>query len=234
MATTALSPLRDFMSAREAMDRFFEGGWLTLSGAGARYLPLDVYDGRGWIGVIPFHMTNVTARGVPPLPGLSAFPELNVRTYVVVDGKPGVYFFSLDAASTLAVIGARTLFNLPYFRAAMAVNTAARRVTYRSVRRSASNAQFAATYGPTGLASPGRPGTLEHFLTERYCLYTVTRSGEPRRVDIHHMPWPLQPADAQIAVNTMASAAGITLPDAAPILHFAKRMDVLAWGPQSL
>jgi uncharacterized protein len=193
-------------------------------------LPLDVFDGHAWIGVIPFYMTNVSPRGVPPLPGLSAFPELNVRTYVTLNGKPGVYFFSLDAASTLTVTGARAVFNLPYFRAEMSVNTGARRITYRSVRRSATSAQFAGTYQPVGPASLSQPGTLEYFLTERYCLYTTTRSGEPRRLDIHHTPWPLQTADAQIAVNTMAAAAGITLPTVGPLLHFAKRMDVLAWG----
>ena len=193
-------------------------------------LPLDLFGDQAWIGVIPFHMTNVGPRGVPSLPGLSAFPELNVRTYVTLDGKPGVYFFSLDAASTLAVIGARTMFNLPYYRAEMAVNTGTRRVTYRSVRRSAVNAQFLSTYEPVGAVSPATPGTLEYFLTERYCLYTTTRSGEPRRLEIHHKPWPLQAADAQIAVNTMATAAGITLPVVAPLVYFAKRIDVLTWG----
>lgn len=193
-------------------------------------LPLDVFDGRAWIGVIPFHMTNVGPRGLPSLPSVSVFPELNVRTYVTLDGKPGVFFFSLDAASTLAVIGARTAFHLPYYRAEMAVHTGTRRITYRSVRRSPTSAQFAATYEPIGPVSRAQPGTLEHFLTERYCLYTTTRSGQPRRLEIHHKPWPLQPAEAQIAVNTMATAAGISLPAVAPLLHFSKRMDVLTWG----
>lgn len=193
-------------------------------------LPLDVFDGRAWIGVIPFHMTNVGPRGGPSLPGLSAFAELNVRTYVTLHDKPGVYFFSLDAASTLAVIGARAMFRLPYYRAEMAVHTGTRHVTYRSVRRSATPAQFAATYEPIGAVGQARPGTLEHFLTERYCLYAMTRSGEPRRLDIHHRQWPLQPANAHIVVNTMATAAGLTLPASAPLLHFAKRMDVLTWG----
>jgi uncharacterized protein YqjF (DUF2071 family) len=197
-------------------------------------LPLDVFDGRAWIGVIPFHMTNVGPRGWPSLPVVSAFPELNVRTYVTLGGKPGVFFFSLDAASTLAVIGARTVFRLPYFRAAMAVHTGPRRVSYRSVRRSPTSAQFAATYEPTGPVSPAQPGSLEYFLTERYCLYTTTRSGGPRRLEIHHPPWPLQPADAQIAVNTMAAAAGITLPPVKPLLHFVKRVDVLTWGMQAV
>jgi uncharacterized protein YqjF (DUF2071 family) len=193
-------------------------------------LPLDLFDGSAWIGVIPFHMTNVVPRGVPSLPMLSAFAELNVRTYVTVGGKPGVYFFSLDAASTLAVIGARTVFHLPYFRAEMAVSVGAKRVTYRTVRRSATNAQFAGTYEPAGAIASPLPGTLEYFLTERYCLYTTTRAGEPRRLEIHHKPWPLQPAEAQIAVNTMTVAAGIALPAEPPLLHFAKRMDVLTWG----
>ena len=192
-------------------------------------LTLDVFDGRTWIGVIPFHMTNVGPRGASSLVG-SAFPELNVRTYVTLDDKPGVYFFSLDAASTLAVIGARTAFHLPYYRAEMAVHIGTRQVTYRSVRRSAAPAQFAATYEPVGPVAHPRPGTLEYFLTERYCLYTTTRSGEPRRLEIHHPQWPLQTASAQIAVNTMVTAAGMTLPASAPLLHFAKRMDVLTWG----
>ncbi len=194
-------------------------------------LPLDVFENRAWLGVIPFHMTNVGARWLPSMPGLAAFPELNVRTYVTLNGKPGVYFFSLDAASTVAVMGARTLFNLPYYRAAMAVHTAGTRVTYRSARRSAVNAHFLGSYEPIGSVSPAVPGTLEHFLTERYCLYTTTRSGALRRLEIHHKPWPLQIADAQITVNTMAAAAGLTLPGEPPLLHFAKRVDVLAWSP---
>jgi uncharacterized protein len=205
----------------------------ALRGKVPANLPLDLFNGRAWLGVIPFHMSNVGPRGVPSLPGLSAFPELNVRTYVTLNGKPGVYFFSLDAASTLAVIGARTVFHLPYYRAAMAVHTDGRRVTYRSARRTSVNAQFLSTYSPVGVISPAARETLEYFLTERYCLYTTTRSGEPRRLPIHHKPWPLQTADAQIAVNTMATAAGITLPAVAPLLHFAKRLDVLAWGMQS-
>lgn len=193
-------------------------------------LPLDVFDGRAWIGVIPFHMTNVGPRGALSLPGLSAFAELNVRTYVTVDDKPGVYFFSLDAASTLAVIGARTVFGLPYYRAEMAVRTGTHRVNYRSARRSATPAHFAASFEPVGPVSHPQLGTLEHFLTERYCLYTTSHAGKPRRLEIHHPQWQLQPADAQIAVNTMATAAGIELPVSAPLLHFAKRMDVLTWG----
>jgi uncharacterized protein len=195
-------------------------------------LPLDLFDGRAWLGVIPFHMTNVAPRGASWLPAVvSAFPELNVRTYVTVSGKPGVYFFSLDAANALAVMTARALFRLPYHRATMAVNVGPRRVSYRSRRLpGAGAAEFAASYGPIGIAQAPQPGTLEHFLTERYCLYTTDRAGRISRLEIHHRPWPLQPADAQIAVNTLAAASDLALPAIAPLLHFAKRLDVLTWG----
>jgi uncharacterized protein YqjF (DUF2071 family) len=202
----------------------------VLRGRVPASLPLDLFDGRAWIGVIPFHMTNVAPRGVT-LPGLSAFAELNVRTYVTLDGKPGVFFFSLDAASTLAVIGARTLFNLPYYRATMAVQAGTQRVSYRSRRRRGA-AEFAASYGPVDAAAPAEPGTLEYHLTERYCLYALSRGGEPRRLEIHHRRWPLHVADARIAVNTMAQPIGIDLPASPPLLHFAKRVDVLTWGMQ--
>lgn len=193
-------------------------------------LGLDLFDGRAWIGIVPFHMTNVAIRGARWFPFASAFAELNVRTYVTVGGKPGVYFFSLDAASPLAVFAARTLFGLPYFRATMEVDTGTRRVSYRSVRKTGVSAEFAANYGPMGPVEEPRPGTLEHFLTERYCLYTAGKGRSVRRLEIHHRPWPLQTADAQLAVNTMAGASGIALPASAPLLHFAKRLDVLTWG----
>jgi uncharacterized protein YqjF (DUF2071 family) len=196
-------------------------------------LALDAFDGRAWLGVVPFHMTNVAMRGLGWLPFTSAFPELNVRTYVTAGGKPGVYFFSLDAASPLAVVTARALFNLPYHYATMSVDIGGRRVSYRSSRR-AGAAELAVTYGPTGPVQEPLQGTLEHFLTERYCLYTTDRSGRARRLEIHHRPWPLQPADAQIAVNTMAAASGLMLPATAPLLHFAKRVDALAWGMTSV
>lgn len=192
--------------------------------------PLDLFDGAAWVGVVPFRMTNVAPRGVPSLPGISEFPELNVRTYVRVGDKPGVYFFSLDAGNALAVRAARTLLNLPYFSAAMSVSPIADAFTYQS-RRDAGSAEFIATYGPAGAAFEPMPGTLEYFLTERYCLYNVDRRGRPYRMDIHHPPWTLQRAEAEISRNTMAGASALALPDRAPLLHFSARQDMVAWGP---
>ncbi len=131
---------------------------------------LDLFNGDAWVGVVPFYMTNVGLRGTPSVPWLSAFAELNVRTYVRVADKPGVFFFSLDAERWLAVQAARTLLNLPYFAATMRVERVDDRVVYSSVRRAKPPAVFTARYWPVGPSFIPAPGSLEHFLTERYCL----------------------------------------------------------------
>jgi uncharacterized protein YqjF (DUF2071 family) len=195
-------------------------------------LDLDLFDTRAWIGIGPFRMTNVAPRGVPALPWLSAFPELNVRTYVRAGERGGVYFFSLDASNALAVLGARVGFALPYFVASMRVRAEGAQIVYESRRRlSSTRADLAVVYGATGPAAAPIPGTLEHFLTERYCLFTVDRRGRVNTVDIHHPPWPLQPAAAEFRVNTMADAVGLRLPPVPPLLHYAERQDMVGWAP---
>ena len=195
---------------------------------------LDTFEGAAWVGVVPFWMSGVALRGMPPLPPMSVFPELNVRTYVTVGGRPGVYFFSLDAGSRLAVWGARALLNLPYFHAAMTVSPSSA-VEYSS-RRDGSRepAEFQAVYQPDGPPFHAATGTLDWFLTERYCLYHLDRRGAPARLEIHHPRWLLQRAQASIAVNTMGRVNDIELPDRPPLLHFAKRQDMVAWLPERL
>jgi uncharacterized protein YqjF (DUF2071 family) len=198
-------------------------------------LQLDEFDGRAWIGVVPFFMTNVGPRGVPLPRSASSFPELNVRTYVRVGDRPGVFFFSLDAGSRMAVRTARRLLNLPYFHAAMRVVSDDIRVRFTSQRHHARPpAEFNALYRPTGDVFHARAGTLEYFLTERYCLYGVSRSGGTYRLEIHHGPWPLQTAEAAITRNSVSDASGLRLPDSEPLLHFAKRQDTVAWTPTNL
>jgi uncharacterized protein YqjF (DUF2071 family) len=198
-------------------------------------LALDLYEGQAWIGVVPFRMTNVAPRFVPALPWVSEFAELNVRTYVTIGGKPGVYFFSLDAESSFAVAAARSLLHLPYFTAQMDVHCEGNRVKYRS-RRTGSGpvAEFVARYEPVGPAFEAEPGTLDYFLTERYCLYNVDANFRAYRLEIHHPPWSLHRADAIFEVNTMTEAAGIRLPATAPLLHVSPRQDMLGWGPETL
>ena len=193
-------------------------------------LELDIFDTQAWVGVVPFRMTNVAPRATPALPFVSAFNELNVRTYVTRDDKRGVYFFSLDADSQLAVTVARTMFRLPYYLARIALNVNGDEVQYASRRTSGdARAELETTYRPTGPTFEPLPGTLEYFLTERYCLYTVDEEFKAYRLEIHHRRWALQPAEAEIDVNTMADAAGVRLPAMRPLLHFSRRQDMVAW-----
>jgi uncharacterized protein YqjF (DUF2071 family) len=190
-------------------------------------LELDTFDRWCWVGVVPFHMSGVRPRYVPlPL----ALPELNVRTYVKSAGKSGVWFFSLDAASWIAVRAARWL-GLPYFDARMKVESAADRTRYDSVRihKNAPRAEFRADYAPTGAVYRATAGTIDHWLTERYCLFAALK---PERVvfgEIHHPPWALQPAEVNLDVNTMTQSIGIELPARNPVAHFARLQEVVAW-----
>jgi uncharacterized protein len=178
------------------------------------------------VAVVPFWMSGVRARGAPAIPGLSRFPELNVRTYVKYGSKPGVYFFSLDAASLPAVWAARALYHLPYFHARMSALREGEAVAYESER--GGRAEFRGKYRPTGAVELRPKETIENWLTERYCLYTQ-HGGAIYVGEIHHAQWPLQDASAEIEMNTMALAAGIELPATPPLLHFARRLDVLIW-----
>lgn len=195
-------------------------------------LEIDTFKGQAWLGIVPFLMSGVRLRWTPPLPGLSEFPEVNVRTYVTAQGKPGVWFFSLDAASALAVSAARLSFHLPYFRARMRCIEADGWTRYESRRthRGAPGAFLEAKYRAVGERFEATRGSLEHFLTERYCLYSAA-SGRIYRGEIHHPPWPLQAAEARLTRNSMAEAAGLALPLGPPLLHFSSRQDMVAWAP---
>jgi uncharacterized protein len=194
----------------------------------AEPLAVDTFDGSAWLGITPFEVTGLRLRGTVPLPQLSRFPELNVRTYVTFGDKPGIWFFSLDAGRAAAVAAARCSYRLPYHHADMSIERSDSTIRYRSARRSAA-AELEAEYAPAGSAQPPAAGTLDHWLTERYCLYTVDDRERVLRAEIHHPPWPLQPATATFAVNTMAP---VELPADEPLLHFARRQDVVVWPPR--
>jgi uncharacterized protein len=187
---------------------------------------VDEHDGSAWLGVTPFRVSGLRLRGTPPLPRLSEFLELNVRTYVTHDDRPGIWFFSLDAASRAAVEAARLTYHLPYFHARMECSLDGDRRVFDSARLGTAGTVFSARYRPTGAAATAEPGSLEHFLVERYCLYTQRR-GRLERAEIHHRPWQLAPAEAEIELNTMAP---VELPDDEPLLHFSERQDVVVWG----
>jgi hypothetical protein len=201
-----------------------------------KQLPLDTFDGMAWVGVVPFLLNNLRARGLPALPAASSFPELNVRTYVTLDNKPGVYFFSLDAANLLAVMGARILFHLNYLHAEMNIAQTPTGIEYTSKRidKRGRPACFRAHYAAAGAVEIPQPGTLEHFLTERYCLYAVRRSTTVYRLEIHHRPWLLQPAEAELDARDMLRAADLSVRQGPPLLHFSSVQKMIGWAPEKI
>jgi uncharacterized protein YqjF (DUF2071 family) len=195
-------------------------------------LELDLFDGEAWLSVTPFEVRGARARGVPPPPVLSRFPELNVRTYVTHAQRPGIWFFSLDAGSALAVAAGRTAYRLPYFRARMGIDAGHQPwIDYRSERmdRRGAPAVLRARYRPLGGHRHAAPGSLEAWLVERYRLYTV-HHGQVFAADIHHRPWTLQDAHADVRVSTMADWLGIGL-QGDPLVQYAARQDVVVWPP---
>jgi uncharacterized protein len=217
-------------------------------------LSIDTFDGSAWIGEVPFTMWGIRASFLPPIPGTSAFHELNVRTYVHLNGVPGVWFFSLDATHRLAVWGARTFYYLPYFNAEMDLTQQGNTIEYSSRRTDQLNyGEFykAETAGIPGAANPerfqklpraaleaswniGEPlpqsskGSIEFFLTERYCLYSLHRN-RLYRSRIFHEPWRLQSATLNARQSTQIESLGIELPPDAPLLHYAESIAVDIW-----
>lgn len=208
--------------------------WPVDEGALAPLIPaqltIDTFDGKAWIGVIPFTMWGIRASFLPPIPGTNAFHELNVRTYVHYRGEPGVWFFSLDAANSLAVWGARTFYHLPYFNARMTLAQQGNRIDYSSTREDSRGAP-ADFRGSWTIGEPlprSEPESIELFLTERYCLYS-SHAGRLFQSRIFHPPWPLQSATIQSSQSTMISSLGIRQPETEPLLHYAESIAVDIW-----
>lgn len=199
-------------------------------------LNLDTFHGSAWVGVVPFWMDRIKLHGLPSIPFARSFPELNLRTYVRDQrtGTPGVYFLSLDAGNLAAVAFARAMYNLPYHWAEMKLQQRSERefAIYSRRRKTGTPVLFKARYrglGPTRKLAESRSGSLEYFLTERYCLFSSNRAGQPMRANIHHVPWPLEEAEAEIERNDLPAAVGIRLPDTDPVLHYSRRLAVYVW-----
>lgn len=199
-------------------------------------LEIDTFDGRAYVGVVPFRMEDTAPRGLPALPYLSAFAEVNVRTYVRHEGLAGVWFFSLDAGRRLAVEGARVGFHLPYFHARMSIERDGDEVAYHSERidRRGRPARLDVRYGPTGPLTPAVPGSLDEWLTDRLRLFAADGDGRLSMTSIAHRPWPLRPAEAEFRVETLSVAQGLALSGPPVHLAFADRLDVRAWWPRRL
>lgn len=203
------------------------------------WLEVDTYQGSGWLGAVPFWLDRVKIRNVPSVPGVRRFPDLNLRTYVrdKFTGTPGVYSFSMDASNLIAVGVARTLYHLPYHWAEMRLEERSdRQFAFFSRRRMAHREViFKARYrglGPTSRTAEIRPGSMEHFITERSCLFNTNPAGQPIRASLHYIPWPLEEAEAEIERNDLPASIGLELPDPEPVLHFSRRMAVYIWPPE--
>lgn len=194
-------------------------------------LDLDEFDGSGWVGLTPFRLTRLRPRYMPPLPGVSEFLEMNLRTYVRHRGRPGIFFFTLEAASRLAVAAARATYRLPYHHARMSIREDGEWTHYRSKRPAPGASEFVGSYRPVGPSFEAAPGSLEHFLVERYALFTVLRNGRVIRGDIHHAPWRLQSAEVKVERNTLLSEYGIRPPEQRPLVHYSARQDTYVWPP---
>ncbi len=183
-------------------------------------LAIDTHDGVAWIGITPFTMWGVRPVFAPTLPLLSESHELNVRTYVHLDGVPGVWFFSLDAGNAAAVLGARVAFHLPYFRARMSLERRDRTLYFSSSRtsRCSAPAEFEAVWTVGDGLGEARPGSLDFFLIERYCLYSASGRGI-YRARISHRPWPLHTARLLSCRSTMIESQGLPSPEGEPLLH---------------
>ena len=193
-------------------------------------LTVQEFAGTSWVGVVPFRMSGVMRRPLPDLPWLSAFPELNLRLYVERDGRPGVWFLSLDAANAVAVWAARRFFHLPYFRADIAFDHRPDGFAFSSHRIGAADrVSFRAHYRPASAPFEATPGSLEAFLAERYCLYAQAPGGALYRADVHHVPWPLQEAVGDVEAAELILPHGIPI-HGATILHFSRGVDVVVWS----
>lgn len=197
-------------------------------------MELQEFDGTAWLAVVPFILSRLAPRFLPPVPGLNTFPELNLRTYVEVDGVPGVWFFSLDASNPLAVWAANNVFNLPYHRARMDATVHRDAGAFGdglefSSSRAAGGIGCDVTYGPSGPVEPTAPGSLPHWLTERYCVYAPSRNGRLTRTEVHHGPWPLQPAHADFRALDLGRPFGLDLNRPPDLLHYSSGVPVVLW-----
>lgn len=192
-------------------------------------LTIDTFEGEAWIGITPFTMWGVRPVFTPPVPFLSELHETNVRTYVHLDGVPGVWFFSLDANSALAVTGARTLYHLPYFNAEIELEEEDGTIDYTLSRRDEPHAEMEARWTIGEALPESEPGSLAFFLTERYCLYSEDSSEQLYRARIHHAPWPLQEASLESLRSTMIESQGLPTPEGDPLLHYAEALAVDIW-----
>jgi uncharacterized protein YqjF (DUF2071 family) len=205
-------------------------------------LTVDTFEGKAYVGLVPFTVSGARPALVPPVPGISSFHEVNVRTYVHLDGEaPGVWFFSLDATSRLGVEAARLAYSLPYFDAEIGFEASREPLplveceVHRTDNRGPLPANAHLAYRPVeGPIHHASPGTIEHFLIERYILYSEDDAHRLHRVRVHHQPYPVQRAEALRLDETLVWAAGIRRPENLAMRHYAGEVNVKIFATEEL
>ena len=210
---------------RQRWEHLLFAHWAVPAGLLRPHVPhrltIQEFDGSAWLAVVPFVLAKLAPRGLPPVPGLNTFPELNLRTYVEVDGVPGVWFFSLDASNPFAVWAANNVFSLPYHRAQIQLGEASGRIDFES-KRAGSGVGCSVSYGAA-------PGSVERWLTERYCVYAMSRRGRLIRTQVHHEPWPLQQGEADFRRLDLGAPFGLDLRRPPELVHYSRGVPVVLW-----
>ena len=195
-------------------------------------LDIDTYQQMAWLGVVIFEIEGIYFRGLSPISVVFRFPEVNLRTYVQHKGKPGVFFLSLDVGNWASLAISKRWYHLPYCKAKISYRKEGNTFHCQSVRNGNSNnpITFKGSFTTDLRSYFPEEGTIDHWLTERYCLYSLDRKGNIYCGDIHHKPWSLQKAQAVLSNNTLPAPFGIDISEDEPILHFSKGLDALFWN----
>ncbi len=193
-------------------------------------LALDTFAGQAWVSVVLFDVSGARGYLLPPLPGLNVYAELQVRTYVTVGKKAGIWLISADATQPLVVLAGRWRHGLPYQHARATLGNRGTTFFYHTMRQhdGAARVQVAAHYTPGGPLGAVESGSLSEFLLERYYFYALGRHGELLRTEVNHRPWPVQETSARIAMMNLLPA-GLRLPPVPPHLHYCPSLDVRIW-----
>ena len=188
---------------------------------------LDSYNGIGWVGVVPFHVQNHRVRLLPPIPGFDRFAQINIRTYVTVNGKRGVYFIRVHMNHLIAGVLAKTFYYMPFQAAIVKMEQSDRYINFCSIK--SKQIEFQCHYTPISESKLAEKASFEHWLVERYSMYSLNRKGEVMRSDILHNYWPLQLAEGEITNHSILLNEGIQVANNEPILHYAKKMEAMLW-----
>jgi len=194
-------------------------------------LDIDTFEGQAWIGLTPFRVEDIRLGPLPPLPGLNCFNEVNVRTYVVHDGVPGLWFFSLDASMLAAAVAARLFFMLPYFLANIDFAQQTQQFDFKSERLGPPRADLRVSWRTGDRLRDPDAEALAFFLVERYCYFTID-GADVYQTRIYHHPWILEEAEVSEFSTTLLSALGLPAPAARPLTHFSRALPVDIWAPQ--